>query len=164
VQSVCITPQANWACAPFAANVTINLSMTDRKHWTLMQRVQSVISAKSKLDIHGPQSLIKDFVKGMDQAEADHAHWHRTALNSLEEIEALRKRPLCNMPSHRSLVDELAAKDLQLQMQATLVAQWQKESAQSYADVNVAVASLHTRLTKGTCLCDSQPTDRCASL
>jgi hypothetical protein len=38
------------------------------------------------------------------------------------------------VPGHRSLADELEAKELQLQLQATLVAQWQKklEAARTY--------------------------------
>jgi len=157
IESISIIPQSQLPCVPVAANITINLCLADRKNWTFMQRVKSVISANAKLDIHGPDSLVAEFVNGMGRAQVDHAHWQKIALNSLEEMEELRRRPLCNMPGHRSLADELAAKDLQLQMQADLVAHWQKESEHCHASVPDAVAALHEKLEKGMCVCEAGP-------
>jgi hypothetical protein len=74
----------------------------------------------------------------MQSLEADHteqtmaaAHWQTVALKCLAEIDSLsaklQARPLCGVPGHRGLADELEAKELQLQLQATLVAQWQQK-------------------------------------
>ncbi|KAF2829064.1 hypothetical protein CC86DRAFT_184348 [Ophiobolus disseminans] len=155
VQSVSIAPQAKRACAPFAANVVINLSATDRKTWTLMQRVQSAICLKTRLDIHGPRNLTKDFIQGMAQVEADHAHWQNVALSSIEEMEEFRKRKLCTLPGHRNLADELVAKDLQLQIQQALILDWEREAAHWRAQMPQAVAKLQDKRASGKCSCNS---------
>jgi hypothetical protein len=84
----------------------------------------------------------------MKRLEDDHAektvaaaHWQKVALQGLTEVDDLRSelvgRPLCSVAGHRALGDELEAKDLQLQMQATLVADWQKKYATAPRNLNV---------------------------
>jgi hypothetical protein len=120
------------------ANIVININTTDRKNWTLIKRIQSATCKASQLDITGPQDLVADLVAEMKRLEADHAeqsaaaaHWQMVALKGLAEVDSLsanlQHRPHCGVPGHRNLADELEAKELQLQLQATLVAQWQKE-------------------------------------
>jgi myosin heavy subunit len=116
------------------ANIVININPTDQKNWTLLKRVQKA----SKLDVSGPPALVADFLAEMQSLEADHteqtmaaAHWQTVALKCLAEIDSLsaklQARPLCGVPGHRGLADELEAKELQLQLLATLVAQWQQK-------------------------------------
>jgi hypothetical protein len=96
------------------------------------------MSKASKLDVSGPPDLVADFLAEIQRLEADHAeqttsaaHWQTVALKCMTEIDSLsaklQDRPMCGVPGHRSLADELEAKDLQLQLQATLVAQWHKK-------------------------------------
>jgi hypothetical protein len=133
------------------ANITININPADQNNLTLLQRVQSAVSRASKLDVTGPQDLVADFLAEMKRLEADHAeqttaaaHWQKVALKCLAEVDSLsatlQNRPVCCVPGHRALVDELEAKDLQLQLQATLVAQWQKkiEAARGYFETSNA--------------------------
>jgi len=129
-----------------AANITIKLSRANTKQWSLMQRVQSAITASSKLDVQGPFDLVADFVKGLQHTSADHAHWQSVALNSLDELETLRARPTCVVPGHRHLLDKLAAKEVQLQMQASLVAHWQKESSTYGSPIQQAGLALQHKL------------------
>jgi chromosome segregation ATPase len=120
------------------ANIVININPTDQKNWTLIKRVQCAMSKTSKLDVFGPPEFIADFLAEMQRLEADHAeqttsaaHWQTVALKCMTEIDSLSVKlqhwPVCGVPGHRGLADELEAKDLQLQLQATLVAQWQKK-------------------------------------
>jgi chromosome segregation ATPase len=120
------------------ANIVIDINPSDQKNWTLLKRVQSAMSKASKLDVSGPPDLVADFLAEIQRLEADHAeqttsaaHWQTVALKCMTEIDSLsaklQDRPMCGVPGHRSLADELEAKDLQLQLQATLVAQWHKK-------------------------------------
>jgi myosin heavy subunit len=116
------------------ANIVININHAGQENWILLKRVQKA----SKLDVSGPPALVADFLAEMQRLEADHteqtiaaAHWQTVALKCLAEIDSLsaklQARPVCGVPGHRGLADELEAKNLQLQLQATLVAQWQKK-------------------------------------
>jgi hypothetical protein len=113
----------------------------------LIKRIQSATCKASQLDITGPPDLVADLIAEMKRLEADHAeqsaaaaHWQLVAVKVLAEVDSLsanlQHRPLCGVPGHRSLADELEAKELQLQLQATLLAQWQKkmEAARTYSE------------------------------
>jgi hypothetical protein len=135
------------------ANIIITINPTDQKNWTIFKRVQSAISRASHLDVTGPQDLVADFLAEMKRPEADHAeqtvaaaHWQQVALRSLTEVDSLsaqlQNRPVCGVPGHHGLADELEAKDLQLQLQATLVVQWQKKLEAARAFVEDANAEM----------------------
>jgi chromosome segregation ATPase len=140
LQTKPLAPLVTAASNELLANIIIHVDALDQKNWSLLKRIQSVMAKTSKLDIHGPQDLVSRLVAAMESAEADHiaqaaaaAHWKQIA-------EDLQGRPPCIVPGHRNVVDELEAKTLQLQLQATLVAQWQKkmDRVSSYiADSNV---------------------------
>jgi hypothetical protein len=118
--------------------LTINISHTSSKLWTLLSRVQSTLTKSSALDILGPHKLVEEFVSAMNCVEADHlsassaaAHWEKTAMQRGSEVIAmcneLNNRPLCSVFAHRRLQDELEAREMQLQIQGSVVAQWQKK-------------------------------------
>ncbi|KAH8693453.1 hypothetical protein GQ44DRAFT_148236 [Phaeosphaeriaceae sp. PMI808] len=128
-------PQAEPMRKDWVANVTININHANQRNWSLLRHIQSTISKTSKLDIQGPQDLIDTLIADMRHTEADHvgqtaaaAHWQKVAQEGLKEVDALRNelnnRPLCSVPGHRNLLDELAAKNYQLELQAVLVHQW----------------------------------------
>lgn len=73
----------------------------------------------------------------MKRLEDDHseqiiaaAHWQKVAHKGREEVDTLRTElrnyPTCIVKGHRSLADELQAKEVQLQMMAQFVAQYQE--------------------------------------
>ncbi|KAH7088731.1 hypothetical protein FB567DRAFT_316940 [Paraphoma chrysanthemicola] len=134
------------------ANVTINISPTNRKSWNFLKRLQSTITSKSALDIVGPDELVADLVAGMQACEDDHTaqtaaatHWQVVATKAMEEINNLNARPDCIVPSHRGLKDELAARDIQLQLQAAVVSQWQRKMANVHAFIDDANAEMRAR-------------------
>ena len=121
--------------------LTVHLKPSDRKIWTLLQRVQSAISKTSTLDMHGPKELVEAFVSEMVSLEADHmekaaaaVQWQKVALENVAEADALRKelevRPKCVVVAHRYLRDELEAKEVQYAMQETLMAEWRRKAGQ----------------------------------
>jgi hypothetical protein len=124
--------------------VTINISPSSKRSWSLLKHIQGAISSSSSLDIHGPKPLVQEFVTGMEELEIE----HREALDEVKEKAAvsqqlekvvaelmgeietlqgeLKKRGRCEVASHRNLRDELEAKELQFQMQAQLLADRQR--------------------------------------
>lgn len=119
------------------ATIIINVEPSN-SNWTLLKRVQSAISKSSKFDISVPHDLVAEFIAEMKRLEDDHseqiiaaAHWQKVAHKGLEEVDTLRTElrnyPTCIVKGHRSLADELQAKEVQLQMMAQFVAQYQKE-------------------------------------
>ncbi|KAH7069177.1 hypothetical protein BKA63DRAFT_570031 [Paraphoma chrysanthemicola] len=134
------------------ANVTINISPINRKSWNFLKRLQSTITSKSALDIIGPDELVADLLAGMQEGEDDHAtqtaaatHWQVVATKAMEEINDLNARPECMVPSHRGLKDELAARDIQLQLQGAMVSQWQRKMANVRAFIDDANAEMRAR-------------------
>ncbi|KAL5116494.1 hypothetical protein ACEQ8H_005615 [Pleosporales sp. CAS-2024a] len=120
------------------ANIVINVEPTQKKHWNFLKRAQSSFTGASNLDISGPPALVAPLVAAMRDADADYkeksaaaAHWEKVANDALAELDNMRAMvpdgPICTVASHRSVKDELDAKDLQLHMQAQLVAKWQHQ-------------------------------------
>ncbi|CAN9201920.1 unnamed protein product [Alternaria sp. RS040] len=123
-----VTPLPNVA-------LTINIQPTDKRNYSLLQRVQSAISATSSLDIHGPKESVKQLVASMHDAEADHAEKSKLVvqlemvskqyLADIDVLEAqIRDRRKCLDPEHRIMADELEAKNVQFAMQEQLLADW----------------------------------------
>lgn len=119
------------------ASINVNVQPST-KQWALLKRVQSAISGDTKLDISGPLDLVADFIADMNRVEADHAeqtdaaaHWMSVANKGLAEVDALRSdlrtHPACVVKGHRSMADELEAKEVQLQIQAQQLAHMQKQ-------------------------------------
>lgn len=118
--------------------IIVNLEPSNTKHWNLLRCVQSALTKDTKLDILGPEDLVADFVDDMKRVQADHAeqtraaaHWMNVANKGLAEVDALsselRTRPACVVMGHRSMADELQAKEVQLQILTQQMAQWQKQ-------------------------------------
>ncbi|KAH9882227.1 hypothetical protein J1614_001399 [Plenodomus biglobosus] len=117
--------------------LTIHIKPHDRKAWALLSRVQSAISKTSTLDVQGPADHVNAFTKQLKKAEADHGklsatatHWQKIALDELAQNRDLRidlyNRPQCVDAEHRHLKDELEAKESQLRMQESLLADWRR--------------------------------------
>lgn len=143
-----------------AANLIINIDPRDRRNWTLLQRAQSAISKASQFDIVGPHDVVTQFLAEMKRLEEDHAYktsavarWQKCANDSLDEADSLRLEldslALCRVAGHRALADELKAKDIQLQMQSGLVAQWQKQWTSVRTYVHEANAEMRGNGMKG---------------
>ncbi|KAL6710425.1 hypothetical protein ACN47E_009371 [Coniothyrium glycines] len=116
----------------------ITIKQSDNKSKTLLQRIQSVVSNSSTLDIQGPKQDVKNFVDGLHRTDADHKEkiaaatkWQNVAQERLSEVEALRtelkNRPRCVIHEHKYLKDELDAKDVQYQMTEKLLAEFKKK-------------------------------------
>ncbi|RYN43641.1 hypothetical protein AA0114_g10096 [Alternaria tenuissima] len=123
-----VTPLPNVA-------LTINIQPTDKRNYSLLQRVQSAISATSSLDIHGPKESVKQLVASMHDVEADHAEKSKLVvqlemvskqyLADIDVLEAqIRDKRKCLDPEHRIMADELEAKNVQFAMQEQLLADW----------------------------------------
>ncbi|CAN9225241.1 unnamed protein product [Alternaria alternata] len=115
--------------------LTINIQPTDKRNYSLLQRVQSAISATSSLDIHGPKESVKQLVASMHDVEADHAEKSKLVvqlemvskqyLADIDVLEAqIRDKRKCLDPEHRIMADELEAKNVQFAMQEQLLADW----------------------------------------
>ena len=123
-----VTPLPNVA-------LTINIQPTDKRNYSLLQRVQSAISATSSLDIHGPKESVKQLVASMHDVEADHAEKSKLVIQlemvskqylaDIDVLEAqIRDKRKCLDPEHRIMADELEAKNVQFAMQEQLLADW----------------------------------------
>jgi len=136
-----IKPSTELQATSLLSNIalTINIQPTDKRKYSLMQRVQSVISATSSLDIHGPKEVVKQFVASMHDVETDHAEKSKLAIQldktakqyraDIENLEALlQDKRKCLDPTHRMLADELEAKNMQFAMQEQLLASWKSET------------------------------------
>jgi hypothetical protein len=121
-----------------AANVIVNIQPAEQNNWGLIKRIQSAITKASKLNFVGPEDVVAELQAEMERLDLDHTeqtaaaeHWQKVALAALAEVDSLRTeyegRPLCVVAGHRALADELEARTVQLQIQSTLVAQWQKK-------------------------------------
>lgn len=113
----------------------INIQPTDKRNYSLLQRVQSAISATSSLDIHGPKESVSQLVASMHDVEADHAEKSKLVvqlemvskqyLADIDVLEAqIRDKRKCLDPEHRIMADELEAKNVQFAMQEQLLADW----------------------------------------
>jgi hypothetical protein len=123
-----------------AANVIVNIQPAEQNNWGLIKRIQSAITKASRLDFVGSEDVVAELKAEMERLDLDHTeqtaaaeHWQKVALTALAEVDSLRTeyegRPLCVVAGHRALADELEARTVQLQMQSTLVEQWQKKMA-----------------------------------
>jgi hypothetical protein len=152
IQPCSTTPQCPPQDNRLDAAITINIEPTDRKNWSLLKRLQCAITSTCPLDIFGPHDLVLELVASMQACEDDHAaqtaaaaHWQKVALAALNEVDASNARPDCMVPSHRGLKEELEAKDLQLQLQAGVVAQWQRKMARCRAFVEESNREMRER-------------------
>jgi hypothetical protein len=135
------TPHDKTRTQPDPLNValTINIKPSSKRNYSFLQRIKSVISSTSKLDIHGPKEMIKQFVASMEDVEKDHAEktqrvieLDKVAMQLSAKAEALeeqlRDRVKCLDPTHRTLADELAAKDEQFAMQEQLLTDFRRST------------------------------------
>ncbi|KAG9194794.1 hypothetical protein G6011_04829 [Alternaria panax] len=138
---VVVKPSTKLQVTPLLPNValTINIQPTDKRNYSLLQRVQSAVSATSSLDIHGPKEAVKQFVASMHDVEMEHAEKSQLAIQlekaakqHCADIEALEAQIVgkrkCLDPEHRMMADELEAKNVQFAMQEQLLADWGKRS------------------------------------
>ncbi|KAI4939647.1 uncharacterized protein J4E92_000933 [Alternaria infectoria] len=129
------TSAANTRATPDLPNValTINIKPSNKRNYSLFQRVKSAMSSTSKVDIKGPKEIANQFVALMEDVEKDHAektkrvieldkavHQYRAHAEALEA--QIRNQAKCLDPAHRTLADELAAKNEQFAMQEQLLA------------------------------------------
>ncbi|KAI4618973.1 hypothetical protein J4E83_005924 [Alternaria metachromatica] len=129
------TSAANTQATPDLPNValTINIKPSNKRNYSLFQRVKSAMSSTSKVDIKGPKEIANQFVALMEDVEKDHAektrrvvaldkavHQYRAHAEALEA--QIRNQAKCLDPAHRTLADELAAKNEQFAMQEQLLA------------------------------------------
>jgi hypothetical protein len=135
------TPHDKTRAQPDLLNValTINIKPSSKRNYSFLQRIKSVISSTSKLDIHGPKEMIKQFVASMEDVEKDHAEKTQRVFE-LDKVtqqlsakaealeEQLRDRVKCLDPTHRTLADELAAKNEQFAMQEQLLTDFRRST------------------------------------
>lgn len=141
IMSLSTAPPTKLQPTPLLPHVAlvINIQPTEKRNYSLLQRVQSAISATSSLDIHGPKEVVKQFVASMHDVETDHAEksklvcqldkaakQHRADIEALET--QLRDKTKCSNPTHRILAEELEAKNVQFAMQERLLADWGKRN------------------------------------
>ncbi|KAH4807338.1 hypothetical protein HBI82_180860 [Parastagonospora nodorum] len=112
------------------SSITIHIDSSQPKKWNLIKRARAAMAQNTTLDIQGPPELVASFVSGMRTVEIDHKkqtaaaeHWQKVANDA--RVNTVTS-PICTVPGHRSMKDELEAKDQQLKMQNQLVATWQK--------------------------------------
>jgi hypothetical protein len=143
-----------------AANIIINVDKSQQNNWNLLKRMQAVIKKASVLDIVGPPDLVAELITAMRDTDADHkeqtvaaAHWQKVANDALAEVDNLHadvpSGPTCTAPGHKNLVDELEAKNLQLHLQAELVAKWQKQMSGVNDAMEKATADLRKQGVRG---------------
>ncbi|KAI4650709.1 hypothetical protein J4E93_003066 [Alternaria ventricosa] len=126
---------ANTRATPDLPNValTINIKPSNKRNYSLFQRVKSAISSTSKIDIKGPKEVANQFMALMEDVEKDHAEKTNRVIeleNTAQQLRAnaaileaqLRSKGKCSDPMHRTLADELAAKNEQFAMQEQLLA------------------------------------------
>jgi hypothetical protein len=116
------------------SNITIHIDSSQPKKWNLIKRARAAMAQHTTLNIQGPPELVASLVSGMRTVEIDHKkqtaateHWKKVANDA--RVNAVTG-PICTVPGHRSMKDELEAKDQQLKMQNQLIATWQKKHAE----------------------------------
>lgn len=132
---------ANMPATSHLPNValTINIKPSSKRSYSLFQRVKSAISSTSKVDIKGPKEIANQFVALMEDVNKDHAEktkrvieLHNVTQQPHTNVEALetqlRNKGKCSDPTHRTLADELAAKNEQFAMQEQLLTTFRRSN------------------------------------
>ncbi|KAH6882607.1 hypothetical protein BKA58DRAFT_373598 [Alternaria rosae] len=135
------TSTANMPATSHLPNValTINIKPSNKRNYSLFQRVKSAISSTSKVDIKGPKAIANQFVALMEDVEKDHAEKTKRVIEldkvtqqlhaNVDALETqLRNQGKCSDPTHRTLADELAAKNEQFAMQEQLLTTFRRSN------------------------------------
>lgn len=142
------------------SNITIHIDSSRPKKWNLIKRTRAAMAQDTTLDIQGPPELVASLVSGMRTVETDHKK-QATAVERLQklvndaraEADILRANaatgPTCTVPGHRSMKDELDAKNQQLLMQSQLVANWQKRDTEIRAFMDRAGIEMRAQGVRG---------------
>lgn len=142
------------------SSITIHIDSSQPKKWNLIKRARAAMAQDTTLDIQGPPELVASLVRGLRTVETDHKkqvtaveRWQKVANNARAEADVLRANAVtgtvCTMPGHRSMKDELEAKDQQLLMQNQLVATWQKKHAEIRAFIDRAGVEMRAQGVRG---------------
>ncbi|EDU45636.1 Myosin-tail-1 multi-domain protein [Pyrenophora tritici-repentis] len=105
--------------------VTINITPSEKRNWTLLQYVQHAISTNSSININGPLHLVQQFVNEMEKTEKDHVdqaslakRWEKVAGEYRAEVDAMKesiKQGKCGVSEHRDLASKLRAREHELE-------------------------------------------------
>jgi hypothetical protein len=95
--------------------VSIKITTSNPKHWSLMTKMRAVVSKHTPIDIKAPTpELAKEFqhqlwavAKEYDENKAKVASIQKLLVQQSQENERMKKRPLCLVKAHQDVNDEL---------------------------------------------------------
>jgi chromosome segregation ATPase len=137
--------------------VSIKITTSNPKHWSLMTKIRAVVSKHTPIDIEAPiPELAKEFqrqlwavAKEYDENKAKVASIQKLLVQQCQEIERIKKRPLCLVKAHQDMNAELQAafeqNDINMKVLQQLRAELKSLKTERREHAVIAAQQTHSR-------------------